>query len=49
MGIFDGIKVRISEDQAESLICFIKQHEREEIPDDVWEFCLYLQDELEIF
>lgn len=39
--------IRITEEDAESIISFIKMHEREEIPDDVWEVCMKLCDELE--
>lgn len=35
---------RFSIEEAESLIAFIKNHEREEIPDDVWEICMKLYD-----
>lgn len=39
--------IRITEEDAESIISFIKMHECEEIPDDVWEVCMKLCDELE--
>lgn len=35
---------RFSTEEAYSLIAFIKNHEREEIPDDVWELCEALED-----
>jgi len=31
-------------EEAEALISFIKMHEREEIPEDVWEICMSLID-----
>lgn len=39
--------IHISEEMAEAVIPFIKNHEREEIPDDVWDLVLYLQDEVD--
>ena len=39
--------IRISEEMAETIIAFVKNHEREEIPDDVWELVQYLQDEVD--
>ena len=36
-------------EEMESLVAFIKSHEREEIPDDVWELCLKIQEEYEIY
>ena len=30
-------------EEAETLIAFIKMHEREEISEDVWEVCMNLQ------
>ena len=35
---------RLSLTEIETLIAFIKMHEREEIPEDVWEVCMKLQD-----
>lgn len=35
---------RLSLEELETLIAFIKMHEREEIPEDVWEVCMKLQD-----
>ena len=43
MGIYSSA-CRLSVEECESLIAFIKMHEREEIPDDVWEICMKLQD-----
>lgn len=40
--------IRLSVDEAESIIAFIKMHEREEIPDDVWEVTLNLCDAVEM-
>lgn len=34
-------------DEIESIVAFIKMHEREEIPDDVWDCCMRLYDVLE--
>ena len=34
-------------EDAETLVAFIKMHEREEIPEDVWEVCMKLQDFIE--
>ena len=39
--------IKITEEEAESIIAFIKMHEREEIPDDVWDVCMKLYDEME--
>lgn len=39
--------IRLSADDAESIIAFIKMHEREEIPDDVWDVCMKLWDAVE--
>lgn len=38
------IAYRMTDDAAEALISFIKSHEREEIPDDVWDICMELID-----
>ncbi len=34
-------------EEAEALVSFIKMHEREEIPEDVWEVCMNLQNFIE--
>lgn len=34
----------LSHEEAYALIAFIKMHEREEIPDDVWDICMKLYD-----
>lgn len=39
--------MRLTEDEVYSLIAFIKQHEREEIPDDVWDLCMRMYDAVE--
>lgn len=39
--------IRITTDEAEALVCFIKNHEREDIPDDVWDVCMRMMDELD--
>ena len=41
------IAYRMTDDAAEALISFIKNHEREEIPDDVWDICMELIDLME--
>ena len=45
----DKFDFRLSIEDAESLIAFIKNHEREEIPDDVWELCMTLYDFVEFW
>lgn len=37
----------LDEDEAYAIIAFIKNHEREDIPDDVWDLCMRLYDALE--
>lgn len=39
--------IRLSADEAETMIAFIKMHEREEIPDDAWDVCMKLYDAVE--
>lgn len=41
--------IRISVDDAEEIIAFVKMHEREEIPNEMWEIVMALQDKLEEF
>lgn len=36
--------IRLNDGDCETLIAFIKMHEREEIPDDVWDICMRLID-----
>lgn len=38
--------IDISVDEAYAIIAFIKNHEREDIPDDVWDICMELQEEV---
>lgn len=38
--------IKISEEEALTILAFVKNHEREEIPDDVWELCMRLYDEV---
>ena len=38
--------IELSEEEAEAIIAFVKNHEREEIPNDVWELCMRLYDEV---
>lgn len=40
--------IEISCDEAEHLICFIKNHEPEDIPDDVWNVCMRIMEMLDI-
>lgn len=37
----------LTEDEVYTLIAFIKNHERAEIPDDVWELCMKMYDALD--
>lgn len=43
----DNVRVELSVSEVEALIAFIKMHEREEIPDEVWDTCMKLYDVLE--
>ena len=36
--------ITISNEEAETIISFIKNHEREDIPDEVWDICMKLMD-----
>jgi len=38
------IPITITDEEAETIIAFIKSHEREDIPDDVWDVCMKLMD-----
>ena len=38
--------IRLREDEAESIVAFVKMHERDEIPDDVWDACMRIFDQL---
>ena len=38
--------VVLTPDEAESIIAFIKNHEREGIPDSVWDICMDLYKQL---
>lgn len=40
--------IEISDSEATALVCFIKNHEREDIPDDVWDVCMRLMAILDI-
>jgi hypothetical protein len=40
--------IQISADDAEYLICFIRSHEREDVPEEVWDLCMRMMDELDI-
>lgn len=37
----------LSEEEIYAVIAFIKMHEREDIPDDVWDLCMNLYDAME--
>ena len=39
--------IEISDKEAELLICFIKNHERENIPDDVCDLCMKMMEMLD--
>lgn len=41
--------MRLTKDEMEDLVAFIKNHEREDIPDNVWELCLKMQDKANIY
>lgn len=39
--------MELTVEEVETLIAFIKMHEREEIPDDVWDLCMKMYDAIE--
>ena len=39
--------IAISDEEAELLVCFIRNHERENIPDDVWDLCMRMMEMLD--
>lgn len=39
----------LNEEEANAVIAFVKNHEREEIPDDVWDVCEKLMNEFGIW
>lgn len=41
--------MRLTKDEMEDLVAFIKNHEREDIPDNVWELCFKMQDKANIY
>ena len=41
--------IRLTVEDCETLIAFIKMHEREEIPEDVWDVCMRLYDKLDLW
>ena len=41
--------ISLSIEETETLIAFVKNHEREDIPDDVWELIMKLQEETDIW
>lgn len=40
--------ITLTDEEAETVISFIKNHERVDIPDDVWEVCMKLCDLIEM-
>ncbi len=36
--------IKLYDEDCETLIAFIKNHEREDIPDEVWDICMALYD-----
>lgn len=38
--------INISVEEAETIIAFVKMHEREDIPDDVWDLVMMLQEDV---
>ena len=42
-----GYQLTLDGEDAESLIAFIKNHERQDIPDNVWNICMRMYDALE--
>ena len=41
------MRIYISVEEAEEIIAFTKMHEKEEIPEDLWDIIMRLQEELE--
>lgn len=39
--------VKLTDEEAETIISFIINHEREDIPDEVWDVCMKLIDQTE--
>lgn len=39
-------EILLTDDEADELIGFIMNHKREDIPDEVWDICMRLYDEL---
>ena len=39
--------IKISVDDAEEIVAFTKMHERDEIPDEMWDVVMKLQDAIE--
>lgn len=39
--------LELTYEEAETLIGFIRNHEREDIPIEVWELCMRLMDEID--
>ena len=46
--VFDEDGVKLNRDETEYIISFIKMHERNEIPDSVWDICMKMYDALGI-
>ena len=47
--LFREETMRLIKDEMEDLVAFIKNHEREDSPDNVWELCLKMQDKANIY
>lgn len=47
--LFREETMTLIKDEMEDLVAFIKNHEREDIPDNVWELCLKMQDKANIY
>ena len=45
--ITGGYQITLDGDDVETLVAFIKNHKREDIPDSVWELCMRMSDALE--
>lgn len=39
--------VSLNAEEAEEIVAFIKSHEREDIPDEIWDICMNLMDFLD--
>jgi len=39
-------QIILTEEEADDLVCFIRNHERDEISDSVWDVCMKMFEEL---